>query len=168
MICPKCHYEWKIKIRRCKCGCYLDHGENENTWKEPAWTQEHKIFIDSLPYEKQLDWYENSGNKEEQIKHFEKFKRDSELYHSSSKDVSENEYKSFKSNTHLIKRIIIEAVGKNADIFASYGDIKCTDKDESCKSILVINDHKGLGDGKIIEVADNDYKLLLKLIKKLI
>ena len=165
MICPKCHYEWKINVCRCRCGCYLDHGENENTWKEPAWTQEHKKFIDSLPFEKQLDWYENSGNEKEQIKHFEKFKRDSNLYLESLKGVSENAYKSFKSNTHLIRRVIVEAIGNNASIFCSYGDIKCTDKDESCLSILVINDSEGHGNGKVIDIADNNFELLLKLIK---
>ena len=165
MICPKCHYEWKIEVCRCKCGCYLDHGENENSWKEFAWVQEHKQFIDLLPYEKHRDWYENSGNEKEQIKHFEKFKKDSDSYLKSLKDISENDYKSFKSNIHLIKRIIVDAIGQNATIFASYGDIECTDKDESCKSILVVNDSEGYGTGQVIEIAENNYELLLKLIK---
>lgn len=164
MVCPKCHYEWKINVWRCRCGCYLDHGEDENTWKEPAWTQEHKKFMDSLPFEKQLDWYENSGNEKEQIKDFEKFKRDSNLYLESSKGVSENDYKAFKSNKFLIKKIIVEAIGNDAEIFASYGNIICTDKDESCKSILVINDHERHGNGEVIEVADNNFELLIKLI----
>lgn len=164
MICPKCHYEWKIEVNRCRCGCYLDHGENQNSWTEPAWTQEHKRFIDLLPSDKHLDWYKNSGNEKEQIKCFEKFKSDTDSYLNSLRDVSENNYKSFKSNIHLIARIIVEAIGQDATIFNSYGDIECSDKDDSCKSILVINDQEGYGTGEVIEIAENNFELLLKLI----
>ena len=164
MICPKCHYDWKINCCRCKCGCYLDHGIKEDTWKEATWTQEHKKFIDSLPFEKQMDWYKYSGNEGEQRKSIQQFKSDTNKYLNSLRDISENDYDSFKSNTFLIKKIIEEAIGNDATIFASYGDIKCTDKDESCKSILVINDPEGHGTGEVIEVADNNFELLIKLI----
>ena len=131
MICPKCHYEWKIDVCRCKCGCYLDHGANENTWNESAWVQEHKKFIDSLPFEKHKEWYTHSGNKKEQIRSFKEFNEDTNSFLKSLKNISENEYKSFKSNIHLIKKIIKEAIGNDAEIFNSYGDIECTDKDDS-------------------------------------
>lgn len=164
MICPKCHYDWKINICRCKCGCYLDHGTKANTWKESAWAQEHKRFIDSLPFEKLTDWYKHSGSEKDQRKSIQQFKSDTNKYLDSLRDISENDYNSFKSNTFLIQKIIEEAIGNDATIFASYGAIKCTDKDESCKSILVINDPERHGNGEVVEVADNHYELLIKLI----
>ena len=162
MICPKCHYDWRIKISRCKCGCYLHHSVNEDTWRDGVWHQEHKNFIDSLEYSKHLDWYKNSGSKGEQTKEFEMFKCDTDKYLDSLKNVSNNRLNSFKSDRLLIKKIIESAIPRSK-IYSSYKDIICK-QGQNCFAILVKNDDDFNEKGEIMEVAESNYELLMKLL----
>ena len=164
IICPKCHYDWRIPVSRCKCGTYLDHacvsdGIGTANPSSPAWIQEHKKFIDKLPFKEHLKYYENSGDEKKQIAASKKWSKDADEYIQSLKNVSENGYKSFKNNKFLIARVVQEAIPE-AKIYISYGDVKNYDG-----RLLVINETGNHGEGKIVIKGKDEYDILMQIIK---